>query len=90
MQSEKLSVACERILETAEGIIKERAGNEHEAFLKLWVETNKGNREIAELFDDLRRSNAIFKLIAWRKNNLLSDAELALFTEETQQALRCV
>ena len=72
MQSEKLSVACERILGKAEGMLKERTENEHEAFLKLWEETNNGNRLIAELFDDLRRSNAIVKLVAWRKNNLLS------------------
>jgi hypothetical protein len=90
MQSDKLSAACERILVAAEDIARKRTGNEHETFLKLWEETNEGNRLIAELFDDLRRSNALFKLIAWRKNDLLSDAELALFSEETQQALRRV
>ncbi|MGB5761633.1 MAG: hypothetical protein WBM58_03685 [Sedimenticolaceae bacterium] len=69
IQSEKLALAGERILAAAEGIAKQRKDNEHESFLKLWDETNKGNRLIAELFDDLRRSNAIFKLIAWRRNN---------------------
>ena len=90
IQSEKLALACDRILEAAEDIVEKRKENEHEAFLKLWEETSIGNRLIAELFDDLRRSNALFKLIAWRKNNLLSDAELELFSEETQQALRRV
>ena len=88
IQSEKLALACERILAAAESIAKQRKDNEHEAFLKLWDETNRGNKLIAELFDDIRRSNAIFKLIAWRKNSLLSDAELALFSEETQEAIR--
>lgn len=88
IQSEKLALACERILSAAEGIAKQRKDNEHEAFLKLWNETNRGNELIGELFDDIRRSNALFKLIAWRKNNLLSDSELASFSEETQQALR--
>ena len=88
IQSEKVALTCERILSAAESIAKQRKNNEHEAFLKLWDEANKGNELIAELFDDIRRSNALFKLIAWKKNNLLSKAELDLFSEETQQALR--
>ena len=85
IQSEKVALTCERILSAAESIAKQRKNNEHEAFLKLWDEANKGNELIAELFDDIRRSNALFKLIAWRKHNLLSKAELDLFSEETQQ-----
>jgi len=88
IQSAKVALACERILSAAERIAKQRKDNEHEAFLKLWDEVNKGNELIAELFDDIRRSNALSKLIAWRKNNLLSEAELDLFSEETQQVLR--
>jgi hypothetical protein len=88
MQSEKLALTCERILVAAEDIARHRKDHEHEAFLKLWEETTSGKRLIAEPFDDVRRSNAVFKLMAWRRNGLLSDAEVAQFSEGTQQLLR--
>lgn len=88
LQSEKLALACSQILQVAEAVVKDRKGKEHEAFLKLWEEMDSGNRLIAELFDDVRRSNALLKLMAWRRLNLLSDTEIASFSEETQQRLQ--
>lgn len=90
MQNEKLALACGQILEAVEAVAKNRKGKEHEAFLKLWEETVSGNRLIAELFDDVRRSNALLKLMAWRRHSLLSEAEIALFSEETQRWLQSV
>jgi hypothetical protein len=90
IRGEKLSLVCERVLGLAESIAKQRKGEEHEAFLKLWEAVNQGDELIAQLFDDTRRSNAMLKLKAWRKHGLLSDAELGLFTEETREALRDV
>lgn len=90
MQGEKLAFACERILKAVEGIVKDRDGKEHEAFLSLRDETQRGNRLIAELSDDVRRSNALFKPVAWRQHELLSDAEIASFSEETQRRLQSV
>jgi hypothetical protein len=87
MQDAKLALACERILDQAERIVQERTGKEHEAFLKLWAAVEEGNEEIARLFDDVRRSHALFKLMAWRKHGLLRDDELALFSAETQEAI---
>ncbi|MEN8213766.1 MAG: hypothetical protein ABFR19_05320 [Pseudomonadota bacterium] len=87
MQNEKLSLVCDMILDQAESIAQERKGKEHDSFLELWNEIEKGNADIALMFDDIRRSNAIFKLMAWRKNGILNDEELLLFSEETQQAI---
>ncbi len=88
MQGEKLSLVCERVFGLAENIAQQRKGEEHEAFLRLWDAVNEGNDLIAQLFDDTRRSNAMFKLIAWRKHGLLSDSELGSLTKETREALR--
>jgi hypothetical protein len=87
IQGAKLALACERVLAAAESVAKQRKGREHEAFLRLWEEVNEGNDMIAQLFDDVRRSNAMFKLMAWRKNGFLSDAELGFFSEETRRKL---
>lgn len=88
IQDEKLSLVCERVFGLVESIAKQRKGEEHEAFLKLWEAVNEGNELIAQLFNDTRRSNAMFKLMAWRKHGLLSDAELGLFTAGTCEALK--
>ncbi|MFA7232388.1 MAG: hypothetical protein WC071_14035 [Victivallaceae bacterium] len=87
MEPEKLALACERILSRAALITQNRKGKEHEAFLKLWREVNDGNKEIANMFDDIRRSTAIFKLLAWRTNGLLSDEELSKFSPPTREFL---
>ena len=87
MQDAKLAQACARILDQAESIIRERQGKEHEAFLKLWHAVEEGNEDIARMFDDVRRSSAISKLMAWRRHGLLNDEELALFSTTTQVAI---
>ena len=87
MEEEKLAVACDRILRRIEHIIQERNGKEHEAFLKVWGNIQEGNAEIALMFDDIRRSNAILKLMAWRRNGLLNDEELQLFSGPTQEII---
>ena len=87
MKEEKLALACEQILRQIEDIIQQRKGKEHEAFLKVWRTIQEGNAEIALMFDDPRRSNAFIKLLAWRKNGLLNDEELQLFSAETRQSI---
>ncbi len=87
IEKEKLAVACDQILCRIEGIIQERNGKEHEAFLKVWSNIQEGNAEIALMFDDIRRSNAILKLMAWRRNGLLNDEELRLFSISTQEVI---
>ena len=87
MQEEKLAFVCDQILRRVEGIIQERNGKEHEAFLQVWSKIQEGNAEVALMFDDIRRSNAILKLIAWRKNGLLNDEELGLFSAPTQEVI---
>ncbi len=79
-----LKTACDRVFEKIEKISKARKGNEHESYLKVWKLIQKEDDEISIMFDDLRRSNALMKLAAWRRNRLLSDQELAQFTAKTQ------
>ena len=39
------------------------------------------------MFDDLKRSNAIHKLAAWKHNRVISDVRFAEFSDETQQTI---
>lgn len=87
MQDAKLARLCEEILAEAERLCADRRGREHDADLALWDHINKRDAQLAELFDDVRRSNAILKLMAWRRHGLLSPEEVSAFTPGTQKAL---
>jgi hypothetical protein len=42
------------------------------------------------MFNDFRRSNAVFKLALWYKNGYLTDEELNEFTQETQTTIKAM
>ncbi|MGL4577476.1 MAG: hypothetical protein ACRCVP_00955 [Shewanella xiamenensis] len=79
-----LNSACETIFERIEQISSTRRGREHEAYLALWKVINKEDNAIAEMFDDLKRSNAVVKIAALKHHGVLTDEQLALFSQETQ------
>ncbi len=85
-----LDDACARILAGVESILQKREGRNHEAYLELWDLLHKEDHKIASMFDDLKRSTAFFKLAAWQSHGLMSDSDLALFTEETQDAVKVI
>ena len=90
MKGAVLNFACERIFEKTEKITRERKGKEHEAYLKLWELMKEEDREISVMFDDLKRSNAIHKLAAWKRNGVISNESFSEFTDETQQTVKAL
>ncbi len=85
IKGDVLNISCGRILEKIKKIIEEQPGNEHIAYLELWEMLEEDNREISLMFDDLKRSNAIYKLAAWKRNGVISDDSFAKISNETQQ-----
>jgi hypothetical protein len=90
MKARVLDDACARILTRVESIVQKREGRNHEAYLALWDLLHKEDRKIAAMFDDLKRSTAFFKLAAWQSHGLVSESDLAFFTEETQDAVKAI
>jgi hypothetical protein len=87
MKDELLTIACERILSKVRAIADAKNEASHDAYLKLWEVMRAEDEKIAIMFNDLRRSNAVQKLSAWRRFGILTDEQLAQFTEETQEAV---
>ena len=87
MKDEKLDVALLRIFEKIEKVMKNERQSLHKRYLSLWKTMRKEDRKISRMFDDLKRSNAINMLIAWRHYDLLSDEELAQFSERTRATI---
>jgi len=90
LKARVLDDACARIVTSVESIVQKREGRNHEAYLELWDLLHKEDDKIAFMFDDLKRSTAFFKLAAWQSHGLVSERDLALFTEETQDAVKAI
>lgn len=87
LKDEKLNKACSNILQKIESEIKGEEKNSHEVYLKVWKLIEREDKKIAEMFDDLRRSNALYKLASWKIYGLLNDEELSGFSEETRSTI---
>ena len=82
-----LNISCERIFQKIERLIESRGAEGHRYYLKLWKVMEEEDKEISLMFDDLKRSTAIFKLSVWKRNRLLSDENFEEFSEETQRRI---
>jgi hypothetical protein len=85
-----LNDACARILDAVAQIVQNREGREHEAYLALWELRRKQDAWIASGFDDFERSTAFYKLAAWQRHGLVTESDLAWFTEETQATVKAM
>jgi hypothetical protein len=90
MKEEKLNHACEQILEAVGAVIASKGSANHKAYLEVFEKIHSGDSEIAAMFDDLRRSNAVIKLAAWRRYGLLTESELNEFSAETQAGIKAI
>ena len=88
LKTRALNQACGRILDAAVPIIENREDREYDAYMDLWKLLKKEDKLIALMFDDLKRSTALFKLAHWHRHKLLSESELAGFSEETQAVVK--
>ena len=90
MKDAKLNLACEQILERVGSEINNKGNENHKAYLEVWKKVQSGDNDIAAMFNDLRRSNAIVKLAAWKRYGLLTASELNGFSKETQSAVLAI
>jgi len=86
-QEEKLDQVCKTIINHIKPAMQDQEHGHHKAYLEIWDIIHTGDAKIVEMFDDLRRSNAVFKLAAWQKYGLLNESELKEFSEETQASI---
>lgn len=79
---------CTSALAECADLLVSPAPSAHERFLALLQRVHEKNEDIAEAFDNHRRSTAVHRLAAMVSLGLLTDEEFAQFTEETQQQIR--
>jgi hypothetical protein len=65
-------------------VVETTEGTAHDRFLRAWKLVNERNEDMAQVFDDFRRSTAVMQLAIMRRMGLLTDEELKFFSEATQ------
>ena len=84
VHSKALERYCCRILEDVAAASREGEGTAYERYLKIFKLINQHNGQMANAFDDFRRSTAVMQLGIMRRMELLTDEELGQFSEETR------
>jgi len=87
MKDAKLNQVCEQILWAVSSVIINKGNENHKAYLEVWEKVQTGDSDVAEMFNDLRRSNAVLKLAVWQRYGLLAERELNEFSEETKSTI---
>jgi hypothetical protein len=75
---------CERILDENEDLLSDTGRSAHERYLAIHRLFRKRDKEVASLFDDFRRSTALWQIAALKGRGLLTDEEFARFSQEAQ------
>jgi uncharacterized protein YutE (UPF0331/DUF86 family) len=88
LKAELLDIACENIFSKVDILSSQRKGKVHKTYLNLWDLIKSEDKIIAEMFDDLKRSNALFKLVSLKHYCIISDKQLAEFSVETQETVK--
>ncbi|USX24367.1 hypothetical protein NHH73_17245 [Oxalobacteraceae bacterium OTU3CINTB1] len=78
---------CRRILSEFEKIASKHDEPAHPRYLALFKLVDERDRELGDMFNDLKRSNAIFKILFLRQNGVFTEAEFAGFSDETKSRI---
>jgi len=81
---------CQRTLDDLAAMLRARQGSAHDQYRRAYELIAKRDKELACAFNDFRRSTAVMQLVIMRGMGLLSDEELRVFSEQTQQTVRGV
>ena len=75
---------CERALSDAQGVITDSSGSPHDRYLKLYDLMKERDKELGRTFDHFRRSSALMQLCGMRAMELLTEEEMAEFSQEAR------
>ena len=88
LQPIALERLCERALSDVEKLIASSKKSAHERYLQLYKLLERKEEEIAQAFNDLRRSTAWFQIARIQSQGLFTEEEFERFSPETHQAVK--
>lgn len=75
---------CSRVLDELSAVSQDTGGAAHDRYVKAYKLIHERDEQMANAFDDFRRSTAVMQLAIMRRMKLLSDEDLNMFSEQTR------
>jgi len=79
---------CQRILTEIASVIADTSKSNHQRYRAIYGLIDRRDDEIAEAFNDMRRSRAVVRIFFLRKHGLLTDEEFGRFSKETRDSVQ--
>jgi hypothetical protein len=79
---------CDRVLAEIERVTHLSAQSAHQRYLDIFKTIEQRDREIASIFDDPKRSNALTMLARMRSEGLLMEDEFSSLSPEMRGAIQ--
>jgi hypothetical protein len=79
---------CQRVLAEIDRISSDTDKTHHERYLDIYQCIKQRDKELAQAFDDLRRSTAIYQLAHIQSHGLLTPEEMSNFSVEIRNAIQ--
>ena len=79
---------CQHVLSEVGRLASETGKSSHEQYLALFKLIERRDKELADAFNDLRRSTALLQLARIQSHELLTDEEFARFSAEARGAVQ--
>jgi hypothetical protein len=76
---------CQRVLSEVSALASDSARSSHERYLAIFKRMKQRDREMADAFDDMRRSRAFVRIACIWSLGVLTEEEFARFSPETQE-----
>jgi hypothetical protein len=80
-----LARLCERILTEVTAVATDKTLSAHERYLKVFAIIDEQDKQIAYIFNGLTRSNGLSRLSRMREEDLITEAEMAVFSSEARE-----
>lgn len=87
IRADALERMSERILDEACSLRDDGTGSAHERYLELYELIRKRDREMGRAFDQYSRSTAMDCLREMARQDLLTDREIAAFSDDVQAVI---
>ena len=87
LRTDALKRFCQRILSAIDSINADHAMSAHQRYLEIYQVIERRDKEVAQIFNNHRRSTAFFELAAIQSHGLLTPEEFLRFSQETRNAI---
>lgn len=78
---------CARVLSDVERACSDSAATSHQRYLAVYDLIQERDKEIGRIFDGLSRSSAVGRLLLMHRAGLLTEDEVASFSEDIRSAV---